>query len=286
MILSLSILLIIFSLSFLIYDYYFTRKKELVLSKYLKYGQKQPAKKKIDSFIVKFGEGNKKDLEQKLLNAGYYNKDLAKYYFPLKAVAFLLVTVFIWLLDMALINKLLISIIAVISIIIVPDLLLEMRKRMLVRKVSKNLPYVLDIMSVCVQTGMTIEASFAYLAQELKIFDKDLCYQINKTSEAGKVHGIEKALHDLSVRLPAPEINSFVLTIIQNLHYGASVANVLSDLAEDMRRIQLLEIEEKMGKLSAKMSVPLILLIMFPIVIFILAPGFLQIDFTSFRGGK
>ena len=286
MILSLSILLIIFSLSFLIYDYYFTRKKELVLSKYLKYGQKQPAKKKIDSFIVKFGEGSKKDLEQKLLNAGYYNKDLAKYYFPLKAVVFLLVTVFIWLLDMALINKLLVSIIAVISIIIVPDLLLEMRKRMLVRKVSKNLPYVLDIMSVCVQTGMTIEASFAYLAQELKIFDKDLCYQINKTSEAGKVHGIEKALHDLSVRLPAPEINSFVLTIIQNLHYGASVANVLSDLAEDMRRIQLLEIEEKMGKLSAKMSVPLILLIMFPIVIFILAPGFLQIDFTSFRGGK
>ncbi|WP_104023825.1 type II secretion system F family protein [Vibrio hyugaensis] len=286
MILSLSILLIIFSLSFLIYDYYFTRKKELVLSKYLKYGQKQPTKKKIDSFIVKFGEGNKKDLEQKLLNAGYYNKDLAKYYFPFKAVIFLLVTVFIWLLDMALINKLLISIIAVISIIIVPDLLLEMRKRMLVRKVSKNLPYVLDIMSVCVQTGMTIEASFAYLAQELKIFDKDLCYQINKTSKAGKVHGIEKALHDLSVRLPAPEINSFVLTIIQNLHYGASVANVLSDLAEDMRRIQLLEIEEKMGKLSAKMSVPLILLIMFPIVIFILAPGFLQIDFTSFRGGK
>ncbi|MFV8429140.1 type II secretion system F family protein [Vibrio owensii] len=286
MILSLSILLIIFSLSFLVYDYYFTRKKELVLSKYLKYGKKQPTKKKIDSFIVKFGEGNKKDLEQKLLNAGYYNKDLAKYYFPLKAALFLLVIVFIWLLDMELINKLLISIIAVIGIIIVPDLLLEMRKRMLVRKVSKNLPYVLDIMSVCVQTGMTIEASFAYLAQELKIFDKDLCYQINKTSEAGKVHGIEKALHDLSVRLPAPEINSFVLTIIQNLHYGASVANVLSDLAEDMRRIQLLEIEEKMGKLSAKMSVPLILLIMFPIVIFILAPGFLQIDFTSFRGGE
>ncbi|MET2948390.1 type II secretion system F family protein [Vibrio owensii] len=286
MILSLSILLIIFSLSFLVYDYYFTRKKELVLSKYLKYGRKQPTKKKIDSFIVKFGEGNKKDLEQKLLNAGYYNKSLARYYFPLKIILFIFAIVIIFFLDVDLINKLLIATISVVSIIVVPDLLLEMRKRMLVRRVSKNLPYVLDIMSVCVQTGMTVEASLAYLAQELKIFDKDLCYQINKTSEAGKVHGIEKALHDLSVRLPAPEINSFVLTIIQNLHYGASVANVLSDLAEDMRRIQLLEIEEKMGKLSAKMSVPLILLIMFPIVIFILAPGFLQIDFTSFRGGK
>ena len=123
------------------------------------------------------------------------------------------------------------------------------------RKVSKNLPYVLDIMAICVQTGMTIEASFAYLAKELKIFDKDLCYQISKTSESGRVLGIEKALHDLSQRLPAPEINSFVLTIIQNLHYGASVAGVLSDLAEDMRRIHLLEVEERMGKLSAKMSV-------------------------------
>ncbi|MEF1306430.1 type II secretion system F family protein, partial [Vibrio owensii] len=97
---------------------------------------------------------------------------------------------------------------------------------------------------------------------------------------SGKVHGIEKARHDLSERLPAPEVSSFVLTIIQNIHYGTSVANILSDLAEDMRRIQLLTIEEKMGKLSAKMSVPLILLIMFPIVILILAPGIMQLEWN------
>lgn len=284
MILAISVFLIVCALTFVFYDYYSTRKREIALNKYLKHQSKKMKKQKMETFIVAFGESGKKDLEQKLLNAGYYNKQLEKYYFPFKAFLFVVASLVIFFIDVAINSKIILLLIAAVTIIVLPDFLLELRRRWLVRKISKNLPYVLDIMSVCVQTGMTIEASFAYLAKELKIFDKDLCYQINKTSESGKVHGIEKALHDLSLRLPAPEINSFVLTIIQNLHYGASVAGVLSDLAEDMRRIHLLEVEERMGKLSAKMSVPLILLIMFPIVIFILAPGFLQIDFSTLSG--
>ena len=47
-------------------------------------------------------------------------------------------------------------------------------------------------------------------------------------------------------------------------------------LREDMRKVQILTVEEKVGKLSAKMSVPLILFIMFPIVILILAPSIMQ----------
>ena len=80
----------------------------------------------------------------------------------------------------------------------------------------------------------------------------------------------------LSCRVPRAPVRSFVLTIIQNLQYVTSVASVLSDLAEDMRKVQILTVEEKVGKLSAKMSVPLILFIMFPIVILILAPSIMQ----------
>ncbi len=77
-------------------------------------------------------------------------------------------------------------------------------------------------------------------------------------------------------KVPTPEIRSFALTLIQNLQYGTSIATVLSDLSEDMRKSQVLSIEEKIGKLAAQMSVPLILFIMFPIVILILAPGMMQ----------
>ncbi|HDM8072453.1 TPA: type II secretion system F family protein, partial [Vibrio harveyi] len=161
-------------------------------------------------------------------------------------------------------------------VIVLPDTLLQMRRKMLIFKTSSQLPYLLDIMSVCVQTGMTIEAALVYLGKELAEFDSDLCYQIKRTSDSAKIYGLEKALNDLSDRIPTPPIRSFVLTIIQNLQYGTSVAQVLSDLAEDMRKVQILTVEEKVGKLSAKMSVPLILFIMFPIVILILAPGIMQ----------
>ena len=92
-----------------------------------------------------------------------------------------------------------------------------------------------------------------------------------------KMQGLEKALHDLSLRLPTPEVRSFAFTLIQNLQYGTSISNVLSDLSEDMRKMQVMSVEEKIGKLSAKMSVPLILFIMFPIVVLIIAPGVMQL---------
>ncbi|GAL28812.1 type II/IV secretion system protein TadC [Vibrio variabilis] len=134
------------------------------------------------------------------------------------------------------------------------------------------------MMSVCVQTGMTVEATFDYLGQELDSFDRDLCYQIRRTAESAKIKGLEKALNDLSDRLPTPEVRSFVLTVIQNLQYGTSIAQVLSNLAEDMRKIQLLTIEEKVGQLSSKMGIPLILFIMFPIVVLILGPAIVQMS--------
>ncbi len=180
--------------------------------------------------------------------------------------------------DMTASNKLLTVLVSLVAVIVVPDMLLQLRRKVLIGKTSAQLPYLLDMMSVCVQTGMTIEAALIYLGKELAEFDSDLCYQVKRTSDSAKIHGLEKALNDLSDRIPTPAVRSFVLTIIQNLQYGTSVAQVLSDLAEDMRKVQILTVEEKVGKLSAKMSIPLILFIMFPIVILILAPGIMQMS--------
>ncbi|MGR5117600.1 type II secretion system F family protein [Vibrio astriarenae] len=235
-----------------------------------------------ESVIAKLSKvissNDKAELEKKFVEAGYYNKELAKYYFPAKVVIVIIVSLAAYFSELSDMHKLLVGMLALIAIIIAPDALLEMRRKALIRRVSAQLPYLLDMMSVCVQTGMTIEASLLYLAEELESFDSDLCYQIKKTSDMAKIHGLEKSLNDFSERVPTTAVRSFVLTIIQNLQYGTSISNVLSDLAEDMRKIQILTVEEKVGKLSAKMSVPLILFIMFPIVVLILAPGIMQMS--------
>ncbi|EPP5331096.1 type II secretion system F family protein [Vibrio harveyi] len=277
MMLLIALVVLFISLLFLIFDSFRTEQRRKKVMQYVG-GEAVRAPSRINRFFVRFGKEHRHELEQKLIEAGYYNTEWAKFYFPAKLLVLGGVSSLALLSDMTVNNQLIIIVLTLIGVIVVPDTLLQMRRKMLISKTSSQLPYLLDMMSVCVQTGMTIEAALVYLGKELAEFDSDLCYQIKRTSDSAKIHGLEKALNDLSDRIPTPPIRSFVLTIIQNLQYGTSVAQVLSDLAEDMRKVQILTVEEKVGKLSAKMSIPLILFIMFPIVILILAPGIMQMN--------
>lgn len=256
-------------------EWFRRKERQITIDRYLHYKKKTEANK-LDTFITYLTPKNQSELEKQFIDAGFYNNKWAKYFHPLKLLLIILTGVTIFLLPITLKDKVLAGSIALIVLLVLPDMLLNLRKKAIVYKVSNQLPYMLDMMSVCIQTGMTMEAALGYLSVELKSFDKFLCYYIKKTSDTAKIKGLEKALNDLSEQVPTPEMRSFALTLIQNLQYGTSIANVLSDLAEDMRKSQVLSIEEKIGKLAAQMSVPLILFIMFPIVILILAPGMMQ----------
>ncbi|PCD86902.1 type II secretion system F family protein [Vibrio mediterranei] len=277
MMLLMALIVLFVSLLFLIFESLRAEQRRKKVEDYIG-GRTLNSSSRVNRFFVRFGKEHRHELEQKLIEAGYYNTEWARFYFPAKLAVLAVLSVLVLVTDMTASNKLLAVVMSLVAVIVVPDMLLQMRRKMLIGKTSAQLPYLLDMMSVCVQTGMTIEAALIYLGKELAEFDSDLCYQVKRTSDSAKIHGLEKALNDLSDRIPTPAVRSFVLTIIQNLQYGTSVAQVLSDLAEDMRKVQILTVEEKVGKLSAKMSIPLILFIMFPIVILILAPGIMQMS--------
>ena len=253
------------------------KQRQWGIQRYLKISQ-ETGLQKLSKLVVRIGQEKREELEQQFIEAGFYDTRLARFYVPAKIGLALMIILLVVVSEMAMPNKLMIGAIAMVITLIVPDSILAMRKKMLVKKTSRQLPYMLDMMSVCVQTGMTVEAALAYLAEELRAFDKDLCFHIKKTADTSRVTGLEKALLELSERIPTSEVRSFSLTLIQNIQYGTSIANVLADLAEDMRQMQVLSMEESIGKLAAKMSVPLILFIMFPIVVLILAPGFMQLS--------
>ncbi|ACA84906.1 type II secretion system F family protein [Shewanella woodyi] len=253
------------------------KQRQWHIQRYLETSQ-ESGLEKLSKLVVRVGQEKREELEQQFIEAGFYDTRFARFYVPAKIGLALVIILLIVISDMTLSNKVMIGAVAMVMTLIVPDSILAMRKKMLVKKTSRQLPYMLDMMSVCVQTGMTVEAALAYLAEELKAFDKDLCFHIKKTADTSRITGLEKALLELSERIPTPEVRSFSLTLIQNIQYGTSIANVLADLAEDMRQMQVLAMEESIGKLAAKMSVPLILFIMFPIVVLILAPGFMQLS--------
>ena len=224
--------------------------------------------------------GGSETIAKKFYIAGFYDFKYANLYMPLKYLVLLAGGAGIyWLSTWKGLESL--TVIAfvcgwLVFSIIVPDAILDSRAKALQAKVSGQLPYLLDLMAVCVQTGMTIESSLGYLAKEMAGFDKHLAHLLNKTNDRARVVGLTTALDELYEQIPSNEMRSFVMTLKQSLQYGTSIYQVLTTLAADIREVKMLEIEEKIGKLAAKMSVPLILFIMVPIVILIAAPGIMR----------
>lgn len=217
------------------------------------------------------------DIESRFTAAGFYGARWAYLFLPLKYTLLtfgVVVSIALYFYSSLEANNLLLACLFwVIAVIILPDAYLSFRARKIRTHISSQLPYLLDLMAVCVQTGMTIESAMAYLAVEIVSFDKDLAYMLKKTNDRARIVGLEQALEELYERVPTAEIRSFVMTINQSLQYGSSIYTVLTTLATDIRESHMLTLEEKVGKLSAKMSAPLVLFIMFPIVVLIIAPG-------------
>ena len=139
------------------------------------------------------------------------------------------------------------------------------------------IPGIIDLVAVNVQTGISIEAALKQVATDFKTLNPDLTYVMLRIIRKSEITGMSQALQDLSISLPTTEIRMFCTVMQQSLNFGSSIYHQLIQLSSDIRELQLLTIEEKLGTLAAKMSIPLILFIMFPIIILILAPGVMRV---------
>ncbi|ODP97621.1 MULTISPECIES: type II secretion system F family protein [Salinivibrio] len=235
---------------------------------------------RVGTALSQLVSSDKQDMEQKFLAAGIYDTRLSKLFMPAKYMLLIVGASAIYLIGQwqQWPSKWLfiVEILWLVVTIIGPDAYLGIRKKALVKSISNKLPYMLDLMAVCVQTGMTIEASITYLSREMAAFDRDLSFLLTRVNERSRIVGLEQALEELYMRVPSNEMRSFVMTLNQSLQYGTSIYGVLTTLSSDIREVQLLRIEEKIGQLAAKMSIPLIVFIMVPIVILIAAPGIMR----------
>lgn len=162
-------------------------------------------------------------------------------------------------------------------VLVLPAMMLNPAINTRIKLMMDALPYFVDLIAVCVQAGMTVESSVKFIAERSDDLDKNLADLMSHLVRRAEVSGLEDGLMDLYRSMDMTEMRMFCATLQQSVHYGTSLYENLMELSKDIRDMQLLSSEEKIGKLSAKMSVPLILFIMFPITILIAAPGILRI---------
>lgn len=173
-------------------------------------------------------------------------------------------------------KKIIIIFIFVIITIFLPNKIKKIIIDSRIKRISDDLPFVIDMMAVCVQSGMTIESAIRYLSVNTASINPDISVLLRRVIMKMEVSGISGALEMLNNEVPCQEVRMLSSSLQQSVQFGSSVYTVLLDLSKEMREIQLLTVEEKVSKLAAKMSLPMIVFIMFPILLLVGAPGFIR----------
>lgn len=148
------------------------------------------------------------------------------------------------------------------------------------RRISNDIPYAIDLLAVCIQSGMTVEASLGYIAHKMEMINKDLSSLLIRTVLRADVSGINTALEQLSSEINNEEVRMLCSALLQSTKFGSSIYAVLIDLSKEIRQMQLLAMEEKVAALSAKMTFPMIAFILFPLIAIVVGPGLIKMSST------
>lgn len=168
--------------------------------------------------------------------------------------------------------------IAVFCAYIIPTGFLDRMIRMRQERIRRSVPDALDLLVVCVEAGISLDAAILRVAREIRLAHTDLAHElavVNRKTNAGIPR--DAALRGLWQRTGVEEIRALVSSMIQSEKWGTSVATVLRVSAETLRRKRRQLAEKKAKQAPLKMTFPLVLFILPALFIVIMGPALVQV---------
>jgi tight adherence protein C len=126
------------------------------------------------------------------------------------------------------------------------------------RAVEKGLPNILDLMVVCVESGLGLDQTVIQVAKELQTAHPEICDEftvMNLELRAGKRR--PEALHNLAERTGVEDVKKLVAVLVQTDRFGTSIAQSLRGHADYLRVMARQRAEEKAAKLAVKLVFPI-----------------------------
>ncbi|EZP57360.1 Type II secretion system protein [Sphingomonas sp. RIT328] len=155
-----------------------------------------------------------------------------------------------------------------------PDLYLKNKITKRSDAIRKGLPDALDLLVICAEAGLTVDAAFHRVARELGRAYPELGDEFTLTAiELGFLTERRQAFENLASRVDLDAIRGVVTTMIQTEKYGTPLASALRVLSAEFRNERMMRAEEKAARLPAIMTIPLILFILPTLFIVILGPA-------------
>jgi len=161
-----------------------------------------------------------------------------------------------------------------------PGLVLWWLKRTRKEAIFLTLPDALDLLVVCVEAGLGLDAGLRKVQEELQNTSKELCEELelaNLQLQMGRPR--REVLHDLGVRTGVDDMRALVAILIQADKFGSSIAQALRVQSDSMRVKRRQIAEEKAQQTAVKMIFPLVLFIFPGIFVVLVGPAaILMID--------
>ncbi len=169
--------------------------------------------------------------------------------------------------------------IAALSIgLILPDYVLTKRVKQRQATLRRGLPDALDMMVVCSEAGLGLNAAIQRVAVELEIQHPYLADELKTTMlHMGAGMDSRTALQELAARTNMEEFSSLVSTLQQAMRYGTSISETLRVYSEEMRNKRLEAAQEKAAKVSVQMLIPVAVCMLPSVLVIVMAPPMIKL---------
>ncbi|WP_025915682.1 type II secretion system F family protein [Herminiimonas sp. CN] len=222
-------------------------------------------------------------LRVRFMNAGFRSEHAQMIYFGAKTLLAIAAPLLVWL---ALLifnvtpttNTMLMYLLLASAIgLYLPNIVLGKMVQARQLAIFENFPNALDLMTVCIEAGLAIDAAIARVAQEMASSAPAVSEELHLvTLELRAGNSKEKALRNLAMRTGVEDVETLVSMLIQAERFGTSIADSLRVHAEGLRIKRRQKAEETAAKISVKLLFPLIFCIFPALMLVLLGPAMIQ----------
>jgi len=240
--------------------------------------------KPIAGFVPQPSPRNLRRLRKRLIQAGYYGESATTVFRAIRAASTLLLPAVVFFFLTVVLRKPLDS--GTIGLTMVsfgfgaflPSFILSRLITKRQGKITRALPDALDLMVVCVEAGLGLNAALHRVGREMELVEPNLSEELNVTNReirAGKPR--DEALRNLGDRTGVDDLKSLVAMLVQTDRFGTSIADSLRVFADSMRTKRRQRAEELVAKAAIKLIFPLLLFIFPALLIVLMGPALIRI---------
>jgi len=232
-------------------------------------------------------------VNEKIMQAGFRGQSpITTFYFFRLIMPFVLMVVaafYIFALthfDIPLMTKIAIVAVAFAIGFYAPNIYLSNRIQKRRQKIIEAFPDALDLLLICVESGMSIEAAIQKVSQEIGTQSLELAEELSLMSaELSYLPDRRMAYDNLARRTQHPGIKSVATAMTQAETYGTPLSTALRTMAKENRELRLAAAEKKAAALPAQLTVPMIIFFLPVLFVVILGPAIISIIDMMASGG-